>query len=181
MVKGLYCCSDYLVDDSGFVLSKRSGKPLKPSTNHHGYQIITIMVDGKRKSMAVHTAVAKTFLDGYEDGMQVNHKDGNKTNNSIKNLEYVTAAENVRHSICVLGHDGMSKNNPNARAVRGYNKDSGELMYEFDCIADAGRCLGMGDSKKARRIQNSIWKAVNHIEKRHTYRGCRWEYVEVAK
>lgn len=108
MVKPLFCCSEYLVDDRGFVISKR-GKPLKPSTNHHGYQIINVMINGKRKGLGVHTAVARAFCDGYSPELQVNHKDGCKTNNQASNLEWVTALENTRHAIDELGLNQIEK------------------------------------------------------------------------
>lgn len=78
MVKPLFCCSDYLVDSRGFVLSKKKGTPLKYSLNPRGYCIINLMINGKPVGLSVHSAVAHTFLDGYEDGLQVNHIDGNK-------------------------------------------------------------------------------------------------------
>ena len=120
MIKPLFCCPDYYVDDRGFVISKR-GKPLKPSTNHKGYQIINIMSNGKRIGLGVHTAVARAFCDGYSPELQVNHKDGNKKNNESNNLEWVTALENIQHSINILDFNKKEENNPNARPVIKYD------------------------------------------------------------
>jgi hypothetical protein len=47
----------------------------------------------------VHRLVVMAFIGPIPDGLQVNHKDGNKTNNSISNLEIVTQAENMRHAV----------------------------------------------------------------------------------
>ena len=80
MVKPIFCSNEYLVDSRGFVIGKK-GNPLKPSINHKGYEIIQLMIDGKRIGIAVHTLVARAFCNGYSPEKQVNHKDGVKTNN----------------------------------------------------------------------------------------------------
>ena len=105
MRKPLYCCPEYIVDSDGYVLSKRFGTPLKHSINIHGYAVINISINGKPKGLTVHNAVAHTFLENdYQEGLQVNHKDGNKLNNKLDNLEWVTQTENMRHAVDVLGN-----------------------------------------------------------------------------
>lgn len=177
MVKPLFCCSDYLVDDRGFVISKR-GKPLKPSINHRGYQIINVMVNGKRIGLGVHTAIARAFCDGFSPELQVNHKDGNKTNNKASNLEWVTAVENVQHAINELGFNNKEENNPNAKAVIGKDKKTLEIIYSFPSLISAGRYFSDGNEKRARRIQNIICMVIKgDCYGKKSYKGCVWEYV----
>ena len=176
MVKPLFCCSEYLVDDRGFVISKR-GKPLKPSINPRGYQIINIMKNGKRIGLGVHTAVARAFCDGYSPELQVNHKDGCKTNNRASNLEWVTALENVSHAINELGLNKIEENNPNARAIVGKDKKTFEVIYSFPALMAAGRYFADGNEKKARHIQNIIYCVINGKQHKKSYKGCIWEYV----
>jgi len=65
----------------------------------NGYHCVTLCKSGERKMWLVHRLVAKAFLGAEDnDGMQVNHIDGNKSNNSVNNLELVTAKENTRHA-----------------------------------------------------------------------------------
>lgn len=178
MIKPLFCSSEYSVDSRGYVLSKR-GKPLKPTINHKGYEIICVLVDGQRIWISVHTAVARAFCDGYSEEKQVNHKDGNKRNNDYSNLEWITHKENIRHSIEVLGYDRLGGNNSNAKSIIGIDKNTGAIQYEFSSIIDAARMFADGDEKKARHIQTSIWKVLKGTYDKKSYRGCIWKYSNV--
>lgn len=77
----------------------RNGKKLKPSKDKYGYLRVVITNNGKRKTYLVHRLVARAFLKDYNNELQVNHKDGNKINNNLSNIEMVTLQENIRHSI----------------------------------------------------------------------------------
>lgn len=77
----------------------RKGRKLKPATDKDGYFRITLSNNNKRKSYYVHRLVAKTYLKDYNDKLQVNHKNGIKTDNRIENLEMCTLQENIKHSI----------------------------------------------------------------------------------
>ena len=172
MISALYCCDEYMVDSAGYVLSKRGNKPLKPSINHSGYAVINLMIGGERIGMSVHSAVANTFMPGkYKEGLQVNHKDGDRLNNSVENLECVTPAENMRHSIDVL-HHRMGGQNGQARAIKGIDKD-GNIVAKYPSIMDCAREYAL-EEQNPRNIQNVSWKALRGYKK--TYRGLYWEY-----
>ena len=173
MKKHLYCSDEYIVDSDGYVLSKRNNKPLKPSINHKGYAIINIMVNGKRKGLAVHTAIARTFLsEQYKDGLQVNHKDGNKLNNNINNLEWTTGSENMQHAINVLGKCINDKNG-NAKGIQAIDKDD-NIIYDYNSIAECAKELSRDKQIDYRHIQNSIWRVLNGYRK--TYMKLKWVY-----
>lgn len=164
-----------MVDDCGIVYSKK-GRPLKPSVNPKGYKIVNLSINGNQVGKAVHTLVARAFVDGYAEGLQVNHKDGNKLNNNADNLEWVTPKENTRHAIEELGFDISGSNNHNAKRVFGYDKNTNELLYEFDCVINAGRYFACGNEKRARHIQNIISQIANGNNRRKSYHGCIWKY-----
>lgn len=99
----LYCCNEYSVDDLGNVYSK-SGKVLKPTTNQRGYFMVTLMINGSRKTLTVHRAILNSFIEPPFENAQINHIDGNKQNNQLSNLEWCTAKENIQHSLYTLNN-----------------------------------------------------------------------------
>jgi hypothetical protein len=99
---------NYFVNESGHVvnlsLSRNSKAICEKYLDKDGYQRIWINEGfGKRKFVPVHRLVAMTFIDLVDNKNIVNHKDGNKLNNRIENLEWCTVLENERHSRNVLG------------------------------------------------------------------------------
>lgn len=70
---------------------------LKNVLDSDGYHIVTLTNDGKAKTQKVHRLVAIAFVEG-DQALQVNHKDGNKTNNNFENLEFVTCQQNLAHA-----------------------------------------------------------------------------------
>ena len=88
----------YQVDTNGIVYAK-NGKPLKYSINHNGYCIVNFYVNHKRKGFAIHTLIALTFIPNPDNLPEVNHKDGDKHNNCVNNLEWCTQAYNINYSI----------------------------------------------------------------------------------
>lgn len=87
----------YSASTSGLIRNNETGKILKPSLKKTGYLQVILRKDKIRVSSLVHRLVASSFGLNIE-GKQVNHKDGNKQNNSVDNLEVVTASGNVHHA-----------------------------------------------------------------------------------
>lgn len=95
------CNGEYYISDHGRVKSHKYGKEriLKPSLIGNGYQAVLInSLNKKTKCQTIHKLVALSFIQNPENKPQVNHKDGNKLNNHISNLEWVTAKENHYHA-----------------------------------------------------------------------------------
>lgn len=73
----------------------RRGKLLSPWIAKTGYLTVSVKEGEQRKKYLVHRLVAAAFCEGYDDGLSVNHIDGNKQNNNPSNLEWVTLEENT--------------------------------------------------------------------------------------
>ena len=90
--------TNYLVSSEGRIKSKKFNKILTPKVNWDGYHRIQIWKNNKCVMTGWHRVVATTFIDNPENKPFVNHIDGDKTNNSPSNLEWVTQQENIIHS-----------------------------------------------------------------------------------
>lgn len=98
---------NYFVTKDGSVYYIRRKKVYKltlsdRSKNRSGYRLLGIQINGKQKTITHHSLVARTYL-GERHGRDINHKDENKLNNSVENLEYVTKAENMQKYFAKYG------------------------------------------------------------------------------
>lgn len=99
-----YLKSIYHVTKDGKIIRISDKKELKPSFDKKGYLRIRLHVPllshnpDKRKPYKVHRLVAMYYLDDYSPQLQVNHKNGNKSDNRVENLEMVTNRDNVIHA-----------------------------------------------------------------------------------
>jgi len=88
---------NYKISDNGFVIN-RSGLKMKPFVDKDGYLRVRLSNNGKKKTFAIHRLVCSHFVINNLNKAEVNHKDGNKENNSASNLEWVTRSENTKHA-----------------------------------------------------------------------------------
>lgn len=84
------------------------GRVLKQIKTYHGYLQVAMCKNGKPKTVRVHRQILAAFV-GLSDS-PVNHKDGDKTNNQLSNLEYVTPTQNIQHAIAMGLMDNRGEN-----------------------------------------------------------------------
>lgn len=164
---------NYEVTRDGRVISKNFAKQkyvreLKPQMigNYFGVSI-------DRKWIHIHRLVAIIHLPNPENKPQVNHIDGNKLNNNVNNLEWVTRSENMLHAYRELGIEGNKSNLGNlygnsfgARPV--FQKSiNGELIKMFDCVRRAWHETGVSETN----ISNCLHGRCK------TAGGFKWEYA----
>lgn len=91
----------YIISENGEVVNTATGQKLKhyPINKYHRYVRIGLLIDGKLRQKGLHRVLMETFCPvENSDSLQVNHIDGNRNNNSLYNLEWVTPSQNVKHA-----------------------------------------------------------------------------------
>lgn len=109
---------NYQISNLGRIKNARTNKFLKYRLNKNGYFLTQLCKDGSRKSISVHRQLAIYFIPNPNNLPEVNHKNGVKTDNRIRNLEWVTHSENILHAfkLGLLNHRG--ENNPRSKVTQ---------------------------------------------------------------
>lgn len=156
--------SHYLVSGAGEIINVNTGNKLKGTADKAGYIRVCLIDDlGKRATPNIHRIVAEAFCPGREPETEVNHIDGDKSNNSADNLEWVPHSVNLKHAY----ETGLREDDASPRAVIGTNIESGEQMC-FSSIYKAARFLGIS--------QGNICMCCRGI--RPYASGYYWEYED---
>lgn len=90
--------SDYQISSNGRVYSKKTNRFLRPRPSGWGYLQVIIYDRKKTWTLSIHRLVAEAFIDGGDPSLEVNHMDGDKHNNFVWNLEWVTRSQNNQHA-----------------------------------------------------------------------------------
>ena len=132
--------TDYSVSTEGEVRKDTTNYILSQSSQQD-YKFVGLIINGKQKRMRVHRMVALAFIDNPDNKPYVNHINGNRSDNNVENLEWVTPSENTQHAV----DTGLFKSS-RARAVVQYNLN-GEQMATFESASEAARQTGGSQSK----------------------------------
>ena len=142
-----------------------SERLLKPSSKDNKYMIVGLSKEGKVKNKYVHRLVAEAFIPNPENKLTVNHKNGDRSNNHVNNLEWATYTENNIHSIDVLGRD--TKNSSDSKTVLQFDKH-GNFIKEYPSMREAERQTGI----------SGIDKVCAGVKYRKAAGGYIWRYKE---
>jgi hypothetical protein len=127
---------------------QRKEKILKPCHTGDGYYSYYLYGDNGRVAKKAHRLVAKAFISNSENKPEVNHKNKNRSDNVVNNLEWATESENVKHSYAngTRVPYWLGKNNPYAKAAIKANKKKVKcdtLNIEFDSVMETADKLGI--------------------------------------
>lgn len=181
--KGAYSASDNgnikSNDRLGVDGRRLKGIVLKPWIGNHGYLTVNLLVDGRSYRCLVHRLIAEVFLGEAHNDMEIDHKDGNKLNNAVINLEWVTRKENLRRAknlglIVVSDRQkelreqiSIISREKNKKAISQFSLE-GELIKKYETVLDACRENGYEPSALSRVASG----------KQKTSYGYLWRWCE---
>jgi hypothetical protein len=126
---------------------------LRPRRIGAGYLAVTSKEQGKKRTLYLHRLVAEAFLGRPADANEVNHLDGDKTNNNVENLEWTTHSRNLQHAAECGLHGSVVLTPAKVRAAR-------EMLNAGKSLAVVARAFGVTSS------------AINHIKQ-----GRSWQWL----
>lgn len=156
-----YQDTNYYLSDSGQAKNIKTGNILKGKITKNGYIEWCFIIQGKKKSLLAHRIIYETFIGPLDKNLVINHKNGNKQDNSIQNLEQITHSKNIIHSYYSVGH-------ANVKQVGKYDLNN-NLIEVYQSCADAAR-------KNPGTYSNLISNVCNG--KKNTHKGYIWKYLD---
>ena len=159
---------NYEIYEDGRIFSIKTNRFIKSFFNkYHGYMQVNLHTrvneKHKQKTLLLHRLIGLYFVDGYKEGYVINHKNGNRIDNRLENLEWVTQSDNQLDSFL----KGRRKDDVSAKAVVGTDMKTGEKIY-FHSIWDAAHTLKISQGNICMCCQN----------KRPYANGYYWAYAE---
>lgn len=153
----------FFVSDQGRIKSNlRNGTILKSQTDAKGYHRIRVTINGVKHTFKVHREVAKAFLPNPRHLPQVNHIDGNKNNNTVSNLEWVTNRDNALHALSIGLWESVVRGSKaeNEKRKKRVVATNGNEKLEFESVSSAERYFNsrhIVDVLKGRRTKCKGW------------------------
>jgi hypothetical protein len=156
---------NYRISNFGKVYSKKRGIYLKNQLGNHGYYVVNLSNAGKQAAITIHKLVAEGFLPIASNYQCVNHKDGNKLNNNVLNLEKTTYKKNSQHAY----DTGLQ---PNRKCI-GWKRSESDIRFICELLTrkrvmDIARSTNFPESLirsiKAKRIWIDITSEYDFLE-----------------
>lgn len=133
------------------ITNKEKQFNITPQIINSGYYKVVLYKNGKYKNKLLHRLVAETFIDNPYNKTQVNHRDGNKLNNSVENLEWCSQSENMKHAyknnlIVSYAAGKYGANSLKAKKVNMLDKKTRKIIKTFGSLIDAAKYIGVNKS-----------------------------------
>lgn len=151
---------------TGFGYRTVEEKEIKPVKDKGGYMFVYLYNDGKKQYFSLHRLVANVFIPNSNKLKEVNHKDEDKTNNAVDNLEWCDRNYNANYGTAIERARIKNLNNNGIKVCK-YDMNM-NLLGTYDSIAEAGRSI----NKKSTSIICAVCKG-----KKESAYGYRWKYA----
>ena len=166
--EGLYKVSDkgnvYSVERKDSIGRKCGGRTLQLRCTRDGYLQVELSENGMRKTKYVHRLVAEAFIPNLNNYLEINHKDENKANNHVENLEWCTRKYNVNFGTTI-----ERVTQKLSKKVKAVNVETGEVIAFSSTMEAERKGYNSGAVSQASR---GIYYGGN------LYRGYEWYYEE---
>ena len=137
---------NYLIYDDGRVWSIKRSRFLKQETKKDGYLRVGLYKNDKIYHKYIHRLVAEAFISNPNNLPEVNHKDENKENNNVDNLEWMTSLDNTNYGTCIQRRTEKLINNiGKSKMVLQYDKNMNKIDA-FPSIKEAERQTGLANT-----------------------------------
>ena len=157
---------NYYVTEDGHIWSGWCGRYISEILTENGYRRVVLSKNNKSHNFLVHRLVAEAFIPNPENKPCVNHKDLNRENNCVKNLEWVTYKENNNYA------DHGSKNGAaHRKRVGQYHPKTIELIAIYDSLKEAAAAV--------KGQQTNIGACCNNKPHYNTAYGFVWRFIGV--
>lgn len=174
----------YHISNLGRVWSDKTNRVLKHAYGNGGYPFVSLSKESRIKSYDIHRMMAIAFLgEPKSDKMEVNHKDGNKTNNKISNLEWVTRSENKRHAYRIGLRNPLPSSNTK-KATEANRKPVAKFDVSNDNIVgvyqSASVLIRLGSETKRSTISYQCNNKSMPVKQKYYHRFATGKQVEEA-
>lgn len=174
---------DYIISNFGKVKSLRFNKriPLKQIKHSRGYLVVNLFKNKIPKKFLLHRLVAENFIENPENKPEVNHLNGDKSNNHISNLEWATYSENTKHAwktgLMENTRKAVKKNAIIATEARKKQIFSSKLNIYFESTVEAAIYLQNNyfENTTLGCLKTSIFKLLNNKVTKSKF-DFGWEY-----
>lgn len=158
-IKGFEECEGYVIYSNGDIVSYKRNVPkiIKGYKNTKGYLLIDL--SREKRAVKIHRLIAFAFIPNIDNKPQVNHKDGNKLNNCVDNLEWCTNSENQKHAVknglkrIIKGHENYQydKEHDNCKKVMQFDLE-GNFIAEYVSLSSAARAVNLASYSNISRV-----------------------------
>lgn len=156
---------------NGYSYYDYKGKKLKGRKTRKGYLTVVLYIQNNTRTFPIHRLVAQAFIPNPNNLPQVNHKDGNKQNNCVDNLEWITNKDNQLHAWKLgLQKTRLGKDNPASKVVVQID-DIGNTINVFESISSANKFF----NRKYSHINECCYG------RRKKCFGYKWRFLEGEK